>query len=145
MKSCSRHSFRIARSVDHQQQRVAHRSERPAVQPAETAAGIGRDAAEHRIEREAAFDRDVENRSVGKRVDPDDLAALHAEGPHPGDPGAGRRALIRPPQNFDAGIRADAGQLNAVRLYDEARAGIENFQRAGAGRIADQRIERRGG
>ena len=57
--------FGLARPFAHQRQAVAD-SERAPVEPAEAAAQVGGDAVEHRGEREAALDREVDERAPGQ-------------------------------------------------------------------------------
>ena len=74
----------LARGVANERQPVA-RHQRPALPAAEAAAQIGRDAAEHRRDVEAAFDRHVEHRAAGERADAHHLAAPQPHAAHGSD------------------------------------------------------------
>ncbi len=100
---------------------------------------IGRDAAEHGRDVEAALDRDIEHGAAGQRADADDFAAAKSRMlrmPRRGGPRSQRHVG----ENLDRRLGADNRDPHVVGLDRQRRAEIGDFQRAGTGRIADQQI-----
>ena len=127
------------READHETQRqVVAGDERAAVPAADTGADVGRYAAEHRRDVEAALDRDVERGTARERADADDLAAAQPHAAHRLDrPAADRRDVGK---NLDGRARAGERHPHVIGLDDHGRAEMEHLERAGLRRIAGERI-----
>jgi len=89
-------------------------SQRAAVPASESAANIGRDAAEHGRDVEATLDGNVQHGPVGQRSDPDHLAPPQPDAPHGLDPLTIGRARIR--QDVDLGMGADERKPNLLGI-----------------------------
>ena len=119
----------VARAGAAQRQPVAG-DERAPVPAAEAAADIGRHAAEHGLDVEAALDRHVKHRAAGERADPHDLAASTA------GCCACRRCARRSSRSTSGRIsigawRADEATPHVVGIDLERRPDIGHFERAG--------------
>ena len=108
--------------------------QRARIGAAETGAGIDREAAEHRLARNAALDREVAEGAAARKAERQGLAVRQRH-----------RGVERHGAAGDVGVARSAGQRDANRAAarGECRAERADFDRRRKRRVSDQNIRRR--
>ena len=127
----------VARALAAQRQSIA-RDQRSPVPASEAAADVGRDAAEHRLNLEAALDRDIEHGAARERADADHLAAMESNALHGLRPGGRGRVLASGRTSIDA-VAHRHRPSTLSRLDHECGTDVRHFESAGVRRCRPAR------